>query len=807
VKPVSLTIKGFRSHHSETELAFAGRRLFAIVGPTGAGKSSILDAISYSLYGATPRIRRNVKKLICSRSDSAHVRFVFEVEGHEYEITRSLRRSGPGEHVLIDGSSGERVIGEGKVTDKVVELLGLDFDAFCSSVLLAQGRFAEFLEASPTTRSQILKGVFRLDQIDALREEAKARRNELEGEVKRVEGKRAHIPDDVAQRLDAAVAAHASCTRRVAVLEKAAPKERKLLDEAERSAEALERAEAALKTARDALAAAPAPEQLEELAASEKEIAEPLAAAAAAVTAATEARDTAAERLAELEDELGTYPALVEARVNAQTLARGTALIEKLAAAVTVAERQLDESAALLAEAEAFEQQALESIEKIRGERAEIERAHQAHVLRDALAVGEPCPVCEQPVSKLPKGARPSELAAVGKAEKDAQKGLERAVKAARAAATAATKAEGEVTAARRRLADEEANLVAGRAAVEALLGDAPDPGAEVERRLGALGAAREAASDAAAGVERARVELDSWTGAKEKLGKVATRVVAQLSHVAGALSLPPPPHDVPVADLVDQAATLRTAARTAVEKAGAEAESAAQAEGRARAALAELRESLDLPAGKPVEAAVREAIRTAAEAEGDEKTLRALLAESIALDEQEKQLKTTLGLYVLLADDMTDKNFIKYMLEEKRRLLSEIGSQRLREMTRRYRFDDRGEFNVVDELDADKERTVDTLSGGETFLASLALSLALAEAVTRHGGRLQCFFLDEGFGSLDPEALDSALEGIEHIVTQDRLIGLVSHVEALRNRVTDKLVLDKDDDGMTTVIAGSTLG
>ncbi|MDQ3958572.1 MAG: SMC family ATPase, partial [Actinomycetota bacterium] len=239
MKPVSLAIKGFRSHEHDTEISFAGRRLFAIVGPTGAGKSSILDAVSYALYGATPRIRRNVKKLICSRTDSAHVRFVFEVEGHEHEITRSLRRSGAGEHVLVDGSSGQRVIGEGKVNEKVAELLGLDFDAFCSSVLLAQGKFSEFLEASPTTRSQILKGVFRLDQIDALREAAKGRRNELEGEVARVEGRRAHIPEDVTARLEAAIDAHASYTARVAVLEKAVPKERKLLDGLGRSAESV----------------------------------------------------------------------------------------------------------------------------------------------------------------------------------------------------------------------------------------------------------------------------------------------------------------------------------------------------------------------------------------------------------------------------------------------------------------------------------------------------------------------------------------------------------------------------------------
>jgi DNA repair protein SbcC/Rad50 len=807
VKPVSLTLKGFRSHEDTTELSFTGRRLFAIVGPTGAGKSSILDAVSYSLYGATPRIKRNVKKLICTRSDSAHVRFVFEVEGHEYEITRSLRRSGPGEHVLVDGSSGQRVIGEAKVTEHVTQLLGLDFDAFCSSVLLAQGRFAKFLEAPPTERSQILKGVFRLDQIDALREEAKARRNELDGELKRVEGARSHIPDDVAERLEEAVAAHGTCTARVRVLEKAVPKERKLVDAAERSAEALTAAEASLKAARDALAAAPTPDDLRDLAAREAEVAEPLAAAEAAAAAATASREKAQEDLAALEAELGAHPALIEARVRARSLAEAASLLGTHVAAVEGAEKKLAAALTAATEAEAFEQQALESLEKIRAEREEIERAHQAHVLREVLVVGAPCPVCEQDVSVLPRGKRPAALSGNRKAEKEAASAYEKATKASRSAATAAASAERDVAAARARLADEEQKLASSRAALDELVGDAADPLAEVERRLALVSEAREAVVAAGDELERARAELTARTDDKTKVTAVANRLVAQLSHVAGALSLPAPRHDAAVADLVDEATSVLRAAEAAVTEAEAATEKARAAEGEARTALAGLRESLDVPPSQSIEAELRAAIRTATEAEGRERSLREMVAEAAKLDEQEKQLRASLALYVQLADDMTDKNFIKFMLEEKRRLLSDIGSERLREMTRRYRFDDRGEFNVVDELDADTERTVDTLSGGETFLASLALSLALAEAVTRHGGRLQCFFLDEGFGSLDPESLDSALEGIEHIVTHDRLIGLVSHVEALRNRIEDKIVLDKDEDGMTKVIAGSTLG
>ena len=807
MKPVSLTIKGFRSHERETELSFAGRRLFAIVGPTGAGKSSILDAVAYSLYGATPRIRRNVKKLICSHGDSAHVRFVFEVEGNEYEVTRSLRRSGPGEHVLVDRSSGQRVIGEGKVTDKITDLLGLDFDAFCSSVLLAQGKFSEFLEAPPTARSRILKGVFRLDQIDALREEAKSRRNELDGEVKRVEGRRAHIPDDVEERLARAVDARAGFSKRVAVLEKAVPQEKKMLGALERSAEALAAALASLQVAADALKRCPDVGELEELASAAEQIDGPLATATEALAIATSAKTEAEKKRTQLERRLGERAALIETRVKSQALAHGETRLETHAAAVTAGEAGLEKAAAALTEAEAFEQQALDSLEKTRREREDIERAHQAHVLRDALKVGDPCPVCEQTISSLPRGDRPAELAAVRKSETEAKTLHERAIKATRAASTAMTAAEGELAAALKRLAEEEAALKEARAVVTATLGTTTAPLEEVTDRLARLEEAESSVSAASVEIERARSDLERWSLAKRSLDATSAKIVARLSHVAGALKLSPPDPEATVAGLTAAAETMREAAETSVRGATAEAEAARAAENETEAALGKLRASLELDLRASVETSLRDAIRTATEAEGEEKTLLKQAEEAKALVEQERQLKDTLALYLQLADDMRDENFIRFMLEEKRKLLSDIGSERLREMTRRYRFDDRGDFKIVDELDADKERTVDTLSGGETFLASLALSLALAEAVTRHGGRLQCFFLDEGFGSLDAEALDNALEGIEHIVTEDRLIGLVSHVEALRNRVEDKIVLDKDESGMTRVIAGATLG
>ncbi|MEA3215205.1 MAG: hypothetical protein QOJ19_1361, partial [Acidimicrobiia bacterium] len=98
------------------------------------------------------------------------------------------------------------------------------------------------------------------------------------------------------------------------------------------------------------------------------------------------------------------------------------------------------------------------------------------------------------------------------------------------------------------------------------------------------------------------------------------------------------------------------------------------------------------------------------------------------------------------------------------------------------------GNFAVVDHQNADTVRSVRTLSGGETFLASLALALSLADQVVElaAGGsaHLESIFLDEGFGTLDPETLDTVAAAIEELGSRGRMVGLVSHVRDLAERL-----------------------
>lgn len=156
------------------------------------------------------------------------------------------------------------------------------------------------------------------------------------------------------------------------------------------------------------------------------------------------------------------------------------------------------------------------------------------------------------------------------------------------------------------------------------------------------------------------------------------------------------------------------------------------------------------------------------------------------------------------LTDDLQPSRFLGFLLREERAELAELGSDHFAELSDgAYRFTDDDRFDILDLNAASTKRKADSLSGGETFLASLALALALAEMVARGGGRLDSFFLDEGFGSLDPEHLDRAMDGIGRLVSENerRLVVVVSHVAEMRDAIEDLIVLEKDDVTGDTVV------
>lgn len=149
---------------------------------------------------------------------------------------------------------------------------------------------------------------------------------------------------------------------------------------------------------------------------------------------------------------------------------------------------------------------------------------------------------------------------------------------------------------------------------------------------------------------------------------------------------------------------------------------------------------------------------------------------------------------------------FVEFVAQNQLRYISMEASKRLKDITRgRYalEIDESGNFIMRDDFSGGIRRATNTLSGGETFLTSLALALSLSSQIQLKGSApLEFFFLDEGFGTLDSELLDTVITSLENLHSNKLAIGLISHVEELKNRVPIKLLVDKSPkDGMGSYI------
>ncbi|MGE5226343.1 MAG: SbcC/MukB-like Walker B domain-containing protein, partial [Planctomycetaceae bacterium] len=360
--------------------------------------------------------------------------------------------------------------------------------------------------------------------------------------------------------------------------------------------------------------------------------------------------------------------------------------------------------------------------------------------------------------------------------------------------------------AARERHREAEAALAVTSSTIVDRLGDG-DPRALLAERERGLREADAAVSHAAAAHEAARAALEALRSRAAETADALAELAASLAGCWGRLgerrTVERTP-DAVRAGYVELGETVLARLQEAGElRTGADADAAAAAQ--------ELRDTLaglGLAPDADLAAALAEARARRAAAQERVRLLESRLEEAADLEERVAAAERQRDLAKRLASDLQPARFLAYLLEEERAALAELGSVHFEELTAgSYRFSDDDTFRIVDLNAGAAERSPDSLSGGETFLASLALALALAEMVARGGGRLDAFFLDEGFGSLDPEHLDRAMDGIGRLVAGDgrRLVVLVSHVAEMREMLEDLIVLDKDGrTGDTVVVSGA---
>ncbi|HYN03083.1 MAG TPA: SMC family ATPase, partial [Vicinamibacteria bacterium] len=178
MRPHKLTLEGFTSFRDKVELDFSGLDLFAITGPTGAGKSSLIDAICFALYGQVPRVGDDYKQLISHGAERLSVMLEFGVGKERYRIARTARPDKPSQQRLerITGDAAEPIADRVKeIRAEVDRILGLDYDGFTRSVVLPQGQFDAFLKGEPKERRKILVALLNLTVYERMQQLANQR--------------------------------------------------------------------------------------------------------------------------------------------------------------------------------------------------------------------------------------------------------------------------------------------------------------------------------------------------------------------------------------------------------------------------------------------------------------------------------------------------------------------------------------------------------------------------------------------------------------------------------------------------------
>ncbi|MDO8612702.1 MAG: SMC family ATPase [Dehalococcoidia bacterium] len=807
MRPLSLRLEGFTCYKQPAEVSFEGLDLFAITGPTGAGKSSIVDGMTYALYGRVPRLGNEVRSLISLGSEKLQAAFEFAVNGDRYRVVRSTARKGAA-HVQLFRFEKSKEEWEGiedrarAVDERVRGLLGLDYEGFIRSVLLPQGQFHLFLAGEPRERYQVLAELLRLDVYAAIMQAANTRARAAEAELTALARR---LSEDYADATPQALKARKQELAELEERRRGLEEERAALLEGRQAAEALRAVESGrsqttgrLEAARSAIEAAEATLRdgkagIEELDQRIKALHDQLNALAyepeaqqrlkLALTPARELEKAVARREAAAKRQA----AAAKAEANAQKVA-------------TARRRQAEAARSALAQAE-------EALEHLR-------RREAAGRLRVTLTPGDPCPVCGQAVALIP----PGEHIALDEAQGQRN--------------AAARASDGATTA----LQTVERELARAEAELAAVSGDAAKAGEDATRwradlleRLSPLATGEGEGVEepvAAAVIELAIREQDAKQERAASLSREREGLERKREELRGQFQTA----EAQAARARAEAAVHEETLKKHDAEAAAARESLAALVARhgwedARTALERGGDPFAAVAGRQSE--VTQQAAAADQAIGAARADAARIEEGIAqakrLRAEEKALRETAETAKQLAGLLRADRFQAYIQRAALKTLAEDASRHLRLISEnRYELDleetpegrdsayrrESQEFVVVDHWGELDRRSVKTLSGGETFLASLALALALAEHLPELGAaarptRLDSLFLDEGFGTLDEASLEAVADALDRLHLEGdgsagsgRMIGVITHRPELAERMPSRIRVIKSQDG-----------
>ena len=927
MKPLKLTMSAFGSYAGKNVIDFTGQQqgIFLITGDTGAGKTTIFDAITYALYNQTSGGERNgnmMRSQYAQPETETYVELEFLYRGQtyrvrrnpDYKITKTLKNGKIREQKVPH--SVELTLPDGTVfpekknaTDaKIIEILGLTADQFSQIVMIAQGDFLKLLYTKSDERKMIFSKLFRTDIYWKIQENLRRKSMEMDERIQEndrafeqeksriillpeseelpldelVERLRERLKDALKEQnlrranveeLNKKITKYEEINKLFVSLEKIRQTGKELEARQAESKERRQQIENALKADKVLVAeqqnlrqqqeveqSAQAIAKMTETLANNQEMFETLKTQQQEAEAKQkrEAADIQKKMLA-LEQSFPSYEALQNARSEEQQAKKvwedlgktsEESFHKKKAGIAALKEQQKQQEQVVEQTKKNWEQTSLSASESAKHYEHMYEAflKEQAGILAENLSAGCPCPVCGSTVHPDPaklsdhavtelevEQAKKTRAAAEEKrdmayaafeAEKTEKQKLAQAVEKEEADFVLAQ------TIAKQQRKEAEQNYVSLQKIAEQIREKLVYPSlAEAKKQYAAMQKALEAAEQE---IERKRQKVSELAEtmntlkgqklAEEENQKTAKKLAAKTEKEYAKLL----EKSGFVSEETYHLAILPERSRSKLEREEKEYESQClrqqseqkllekQVSGKTYTDTTELNEQL-----KAEKQALKEAEKTYMELHTAYENDRSVLQNCAVYLEKGKKLESEDQVIKSLSktangrlsgsakidfETYIQRQYFKQIIHEaNKRLLTMSNHQfilKLKEEANTGRKTNEGLDLSVYSLVTDSERDVKTLSGGESFLAALAMALGLSDIVERSAGAIHpdMMFIDEGFGSLDAQSRQQAIEVLAELAGDSRMVGIISHVTELKEQIDRKLVVSRTDKGSRAV-------
>lgn len=908
MRPLKITMSAFGPYAGEVTLdmqKLGKSGIYLITGDTGAGKTTVFDAISYALYGeASGNYRENttLRSKYASADTPTFVELEFEYNNEIYKINRNPEYPRPnkrGEGFTKQSANAELVMPDGsvitkikEVSAKVEEIIGINKNQFSQIAMIAQGDFRKLLNCETNERSKIFRKIFKTEpyhnieiKLSSLFNELKRNREkEKSGIEQYINQLKCNENDTLSLELERAKSGDVLIEDVIKlageIINKDTLEYTKTQKNIESINEEIEKINSNIKLYENQEATkkafAEASAQLEELKAKRNDCEK----AYKSAEAQRERLDDLTRKINLINSKMPKYDELksLENSINerAQSFEKSNNLLKLKQQEITLLEKEFDEKSKALEEvkgadllvqklnvqkeeikkkaealkelkteidrckteqknlknAQSFAKSALEEYGALENEYNQIYIAffnEQAGIIADELKDGEPCPVCGS--TSHPNLARKSENA-------PSQADVESAQNLVKKAQEKADKARDTASALKSRFDEIAANV---KSAAKKLFGTDDNVFDDYNSNINAL---KKEYDCTLALLKTANEKLNLY----QKLDKEIPEIQEKQKSLSDEIST------LNTQKASDEAFISENTKRVTSIKSELDFESADLAKDKlkeytnlsndiknaiekSKNAFDDIKSKYDTQKG--TKASLENALK-----EFKEIDLASLNEKSLKLNEYKKDVdKTAKSLYSriesnkLLVDNISEKRDILKGYDDKYvwlKALSETangdisGKEKItletfvqmtyfdsiiRKANIRLLTMSDGQYELVRRSDAEtlkkneglaldvidhfngSSRSVSTLSGGESFMASLCLALGLSDEIQSSNGgiKLDTMFVDEGFGSLDGEALDRALSALTSLSQGNRLVGIISHVDALCDRIDNKIVITKD--------------